>query len=149
MMRNKPAMRRATCKVGGDKEVIGAPSLKEFEAAWEAAAGSSSAAGHASDISKIIHNHCNGACRKPSGMPPVKLSGRQRRSPYLLVKYHARNHALQVMVGALALLQNVGKTAPEIAVGAHAVVSSICARGAYADTCNPGKRCNRSLMMMR
>jgi hypothetical protein len=37
---NRSVMRRTACKVGGDKEVIDAPSLKEFEAAWEVAAGS-------------------------------------------------------------------------------------------------------------
>ena len=58
----------------------------------------------------------------------------------LLVKYHACNHALQARIGVLALLHDVGKTALEMAVGLHAVVSSICVRRALDASCNPGKQ---------
>lgn len=67
----------------------------------------------------------------------------------LMVKYHACNHDLQVRVGVIALLQNVGKTAPEMAAGVHATVNSICVRRAPDDSCNPGQNgATLSLMMM-
>ena len=50
--RSQPALRQQACRFGGG-EVMDAPPLEEFEVAWEAAAGSSGAAGTASEISKI------------------------------------------------------------------------------------------------
>ena len=82
---NQSAMHQQTCRVSGG-EVMDAPPLEEFEAAWEAAAGSSSAAGTASEIFKRKHKHCNGACPKPSWMLRVKLARRRRRWPYNSMK---------------------------------------------------------------
>ena len=109
---SQSALHQQACRVGGG-EVMDAPPLEEFEAAWEAAAaGSSSAAGPTSSLLWCLSKAIRDAARetlKKAEASSIQLDERHSR---LLVKYHACNHDLQVWVGVLALLQNVGKTAP-------------------------------------
>ena len=128
----------------GNEEVIDAPPLEDFEAAWAAAAGSSGEAATALNMSnrrtsslqwcltEAIRNAARETLRKAVAIS-LQLDERHGR---LLVKYHACGHDLVVRVGVLALLQNVGKTAPEMAAGVHAAVRSICVRRQPNGTCN-------------
>ena len=89
-------------------------------------------------MSEAIRDTARETLRKAEAIS-IQLDERHSR---LWVKYHACNHALQARVDALALLQNVGKTAPDMAVRVRATVNSICVRRAPDDSCKPGKRCN-------
>ena len=128
----------------GKEEVIDAPPPEDFEAAWAAAASSSGEAATALHLSnrktaslqwcltETIRDTARETLRKAVAIS-LQLDERHGR---LLVKYHACGHDLVVRVGVLALVQNVGKTAPEMAAGVREAVRSICVRRQPNNTCN-------------